>query len=246
MKMRWLLLFLLLPLPVLAVSYDIRENLVMGDISTNATVLCERAKSTGFVHLQKELPCCIDQDSNGYCNNIEPLLGSGHKMGLSMTYWWPTSTFKPSFSHKLMVVPCEGTVVITGDEYADFLAASNCSKVGQISYCCAEDVFAQVIPPKITGSFHKTPVSTNDNLVYVINKNKWDLGKKNERYRDKFMKKAMRTEETRCSEGGGDLFLWDEAYGGYFSNTRNYHPGERVFLFTKPDYDITPLITWCD
>jgi len=234
-----------LAIAVSATTFYERDLLVMGDISPNATnVVCEKSQHSGIVHFEKQPHCCIDSDGTGYCNSNERLLGSGTKMGLRMKYMWPTYTFKPSFSHKLMHVPCEGDVVITGKEYEAFLLNKGCRHVGTVSYCCPVDAFPSKPRPTTTGSKYSAPQAGKNNPILVVDENRWALVKKGV-IKDMFVEKALRTEAERCDLGGGDIFIFDQELGSYFSDRRNYHEGERVFMFIKPDYDIVPLITWC-
>lgn len=237
------MLFLIVSVAASAVTFYNDDRYVLGDLESNVSVVCERCQRTGFVQLEKERPCCIDADDNGYCGNDELRLGAGRKVGLHMTYWWPTHSFTPSFSHKLMALPCDGTTIITGPEYHDFLTARNCSHTAEIVYCCPDGIFPQVIKPKITGSAYRAPPS-DDTMIMVVNENRWNLVKAG-RYADKFIEKAIRTENERCSTGGGEIFRWEQDLGSIFSDINNYHEGERIFMFIKPDYDIVPLVTWC-
>ena len=244
--MRWIVLLLCVVAIASAGTYYESDYLVMGDLSPDTdNIVCERAQRSGIVHFEKEPHCCIDSDGTGYCSPNEKMLGAGTKMGLHMKYMWPTHTFKPSFSHKLMYIPCEGNIVITGKEYEQLLLNNNCTQVGTVSYCCPADAFpAKQHPTQITGSFYKQPEMVKKNPILLVDENRWAMVKKGI-IKDMFVEKAIRTEDERCLSGGEDIFIFDQGFGSYFSDKRNYHEGERVFMFIKPDYDIVPLITWC-
>lgn len=273
--MRWILLFLLIVVSVSAITFNNDKTLVLGDISNDSNVVCERSRQVGFCHLQKELPCCIDENYNGYCSNDEPLIGHGR----NLKYLWPTHTFKPSFSHMLMFVTCEGLVVITGNEYEDFLKLNNCTAKGNFAYCCDKDSFSQVNnkdtvttgptvvvrkviePPKeiekpdeperfidrITASVTVEDAEEDaeeETMLLVVNENRWKLVEKGIIH-DLYTQKAIRTEKERCNNGGGKIFDFKNGKGSYFSDVKNWHEGERVFMFKKPSYDIVPVVSWC-
>lgn len=235
--------FVVLAVSASATTYLRGATLVNGMIGLNDTVVCERNRHSGMIHLQKDLSCCIDTDGTGFCSNDEPLVGYG-KQG---RYLWPTETFRPSFSHRLLYVPCEGLSIITGEEYKPFLENHGCEQKGSLSYCCAEDAFPQTTQQNtgLAGPVASTKFESKNNPVMVVKKYRWQLVKLG-RIHDLYIEKALRTEEERCKSGGGDVFRFDEGHGSYFSDINNYHEGDRVFMFIKPDYDVVPLISWCE
>jgi len=242
-KWVFFVLFVVLAVGVSAMTYLRGATLVNGFIGLNDSVVCERERHSGMIHLQKDLTCCIDEDGTGRCDNAEPLVGYGKQK----RYLWPTITFRPSFSHRLMYVPCEGISVITGNEYKPFLEKNGCEQTGSLSYCCPENAFVPE-PTQSTGlasSEDLVEFESKNNPVMVVREYRWrlaELGK----IHDLYIEKAMRTEKERCANGGGDVFRFDEGQGSYFSDTKNYHEGDRVFMFIKPDYDVVPLISWCE
>lgn len=266
LSMKRMMFLFVLVLMAMSVTAAFPSNVYTGDISSDENVVCLRER-TGLAHFKgKELKCFVDNNGNGAYEGSEPVIGCGKSIAniglragstlgrainIQITpftkniYQWETESFKPSYSYYYKDYDCNGTVILTGRERQEFLLANGCSLMNGFEYCCPEEVFEEA--PK-TISFAE-PLSeekkSSDSMVMVIDRNRWALAKQG-KISSLFFDKALKTEKIRCDNGGGDLWTFDVELGGYFSDLRNYRDGDRVFLFTRPDYSITPLISYCD
>ncbi|MBW3019561.1 hypothetical protein KY329_05250 [Candidatus Woesearchaeota archaeon] len=245
-KSVWLLLGLLLVSSVCAATFFRDTVIYTGTLSPSDPIICDR-DAGGIAHFRDRLhKCFLDSTHDGFWQNNEQVLGFGKKIGDQMMYIWPTDLFKYSQSYYNKRIDCDGVVILT-EPKADRLGlfnALNCTQHDSIGFCCPEDIF----PAKENSVFLAAPpvyVDPRSTSLLVVSKTQWDRVRFG-MSEDLFVEKAVRTEKQRCANNEGDLFIWDTSFGGFFSDKSNYHDGERVFLFTKPDYEITPLISWCD
>lgn len=245
-KSVWLFIALLVVASVSAATFFRDIVIYTGTLSPSDPIVCDRDVG-GIAHFRDRLhKCFMDTSNDGYWQTNEQVLGLGKKVGSQMMYIWPTELFKYSHSYYNKHIDCDGMVFLT-EPKADRIGifnAKNCTQHDSIAWCCPEGIF----PAKERSIYFAAPkieAKPESTSLLVVTKTQWDLAKYG-LSEDMFVQKALRTEKERCSDDGADLFIWDTSFGGFFSDKNNYHEGERVFMFSKPDYKITPLISWCE
>jgi hypothetical protein len=242
----WLMIGLLLIASVSAATFFRDIVIFTGTLSPSDSIVCDRDVG-GIAHFRDRLhKCFIDTNQDNYYQNNEQAIGLGKKIGTEMMYIWPTANLKYSHSYYNKDIGCDSIVIITEPkpDRLGLLSANNCTQHDKIAFCCPEEIF----PEKIHSVFFAPPTiefEPESSSLLVVSKFQWDLVKFG-MAEDLFVQKALKTEEIRCANNGGDLFIWDKELGGYFSDKKNYHSGDRVFMFTRPDYDITPIISQCE